>query len=640
MTYRQKCSPIAMLFTIASLYMIFAMEVVFGDDGNDSGGDDDGDDDASGDKACPMEIRYHSSFETCYESTSIANAIVYADGKCHTVESNVSPSDANYSILPGNYRLECESDGKTLVFLDSACQEGTCTQDGTCSSDVSQPGSLFGRVPGQLVQDPSVGDNYVCETLFDDDYDYEIFFAIFGDCSLPGCSVGGSINPTPAEPTNPPVQAPQPTAKPVAAPTDAPQSTTPVPVPSTPEPPTQAPMVNEPPTTRAPIEIPPVNVTAAPVLIPTAAPILVAAPTTLPTRVPTSDAPVIVVTPPTTATTTPTASPDPPSASPQQNIRTPSPTARPTRAPTNALTQASSSDGNNNSVLILGAIGGTISVIVVMLLWWCFVVRKQSKSVDSKNGALATTTTNSSEKTNQLRLGPDDLQNHDRLLGNTATNEIWIDPSRDDVSTLDGGTLPEMIRGAGGDEATASINMDFDFGKNQYRFPPADEERSRWTSSTAAFTTLSKLGIRGSLDANADDDDDLSFDRQFADTMDDEEIMTAVGSMNWSRASGHVRAAAAADMAHRIRPFEVRVPPGMLGLVMDSPNGSVPVIRAIKPSSVLYPQVQVGDRLISVDHENVTNMSAIQVSNLITQKQDQHRVFVFCRLLSEIQQNS
>ena len=629
----------AMMSLIATIYIILTMDLVYGDDDDDS------------DKACPMEIRFHTSFDTCYDSNTLATATIYADGKCHTVETNVSPSDENYSILPGNYRVECSSDG-SLKFLDSACQEGTCSEDATCNPDDSLEGSLFARVPGQLVQDASVGDSYTCETLFDDQY--SIFFVIFGDCSLPGCSVDGTINPNPSqpnppEPTSSPVAEPQPQPQPTrppTSPTNAPQATTtPVPVatPSTSEPQSSAPIMNLPPTqgpiTASPVSVPTVsgNATAAPIL--TASPISDPSPTKSPTQLPTQSPLITPIESP-----TPTASPldqSIPTATPNKNVRSSRPTKRPTKNPTSTVTQSSSSESNN--AIILGAIGGSVTVLALFVL--LFFVRKQCrqcKSVNSKNGALATTA--SSEKTKELRLAHD-LQNHDRLLAATATNEIWFDPSRDDVSELDGGTLPEMAVGTGGDEPTASVNMDFDYNKNRYRSSATVDERSRFTSSTnpTAVTSLSKLGLRSATSSLFDrNNDDQSFDQQFAD-MDDEEIMTAVGSMNWSRAGSNdkrVNAAIMNDIANRVRPFEVMVPPGMLGLVIDSPNGSVPVIRAIKPTSVLFPQVQVGDRLISVDHQNVTNMSATQVSNLITQKQHQNRVFVFCRLVSESPQNS
>jgi C-terminal processing protease CtpA/Prc len=66
--------------------------------------------------------------------------------------------------------------------------------------------------------------------------------------------------------------------------------------------------------------------------------------------------------------------------------------------------------------------------------------------------------------------------------------------------------------------------------------------------------------------------------------------------------------------------------------VVDTPNGGVPVVRAIKPDSVLTGRVQVGDRLISVDHQDVTSMSALEVSSLISLKQNSPRLLVFVRL--------
>jgi C-terminal processing protease CtpA/Prc len=46
---------------------------------------------------------------------------------------------------------------------------------------------------------------------------------------------------------------------------------------------------------------------------------------------------------------------------------------------------------------------------------------------------------------------------------------------------------------------------------------------------------------------------------------------------------------------------------------------------------VLYHQVKVGDRLVSVNGIDVSSMTALQVSKLISLKADQHRVLVFIR---------
>jgi C-terminal processing protease CtpA/Prc len=45
-----------------------------------------------------------------------------------------------------------------------------------------------------------------------------------------------------------------------------------------------------------------------------------------------------------------------------------------------------------------------------------------------------------------------------------------------------------------------------------------------------------------------------------------------------------------------------------------------PVVHAVKDSSVIADLIQVGDKLVAVDDENVTNMTAIKVSKLISKK--------------------
>ena len=79
--------------------------------------------------------------------------------------------------------------------------------------------------------------------------------------------------------------------------------------------------------------------------------------------------------------------------------------------------------------------------------------------------------------------------------------------------------------------------------------------------------------------------------------------------------------------------FEVDACPGMLGLVLETSQDGVPIVHAIKPSSSLITEVKVGDRLWSVDGENVTFMFASDVSRLIASKQNNDvRRFVFTRM--------
>lgn len=78
--------------------------------------------------------------------------------------------------------------------------------------------------------------------------------------------------------------------------------------------------------------------------------------------------------------------------------------------------------------------------------------------------------------------------------------------------------------------------------------------------------------------------------------------------------------------------FNVIAPPGKLGMVIDTSHGGVPVVHAIKDTSVLADRVRVGDRLISVDGEDCAAMTSMQVSKLISLKSDKPaRVLVFIR---------
>ena len=66
--------------------------------------------------------------------------------------------------------------------------------------------------------------------------------------------------------------------------------------------------------------------------------------------------------------------------------------------------------------------------------------------------------------------------------------------------------------------------------------------------------------------------------------------------------------------------IEVYAPPGKLGVVIDTPDEGAPVVHAIKDSSCIADQLQVGDKLIAVDDEDVRAMTAIKVSKMISRK--------------------
>lgn len=66
--------------------------------------------------------------------------------------------------------------------------------------------------------------------------------------------------------------------------------------------------------------------------------------------------------------------------------------------------------------------------------------------------------------------------------------------------------------------------------------------------------------------------------------------------------------------------LDVFAPSGKLGLIIDTPNEGPPVVYAIKDSSILADRVCVEDRLIALDDIDVTQMTAIEVSKLISSR--------------------
>lgn len=175
---------------------------------------------------------------------------------------------------------------------------------------------------------------------------------------------------------------------------------------------------------------------------------------------------------------------------------------------------------------------------------------------------------------------------------------------QDDISTLgDPMYGPGGIMAMGGmarDERTASVGDDYDYAKNYLNTPAGGPPSSQETRSRMASTDSGRGSSKVSLGpmANAVFSDEESFEQQYS-TAEDR--------------------------------FEVTVPPGKLGMVIDTPNGGVPVVHAIKSESILSNRVKVGDRLVAVDEEDVTAMTAVQVSKLISLKSDQERVLSFVR---------
>ena len=62
----------------------------------------------------------------------------------------------------------------------------------------------------------------------------------------------------------------------------------------------------------------------------------------------------------------------------------------------------------------------------------------------------------------------------------------------------------------------------------------------------------------------------------------------------------------------------INAPRGALGIVIDNVTGDLPILHAIRETSILHSQVFVGDLLLSVDEVDCRGLTAVQVSRLIS----------------------
>lgn len=77
--------------------------------------------------------------------------------------------------------------------------------------------------------------------------------------------------------------------------------------------------------------------------------------------------------------------------------------------------------------------------------------------------------------------------------------------------------------------------------------------------------------------------------------------------------------------------MEIIVPPGKLGIIINTPDDGPPVIHTVKETSAVMRQIHVGDKLIAIDDEDVQAMTAIQVSKIISSKSSDSRKFTIVR---------
>jgi LPXTG-motif cell wall-anchored protein len=197
------------------------------------------------------------------------------------------------------------------------------------------------------------------------------------------------------------------------------------------------------------------------------------------------------------------------------------------------------------------------------------------------------------------------------------TDEIVVDTFRDDVSTLGPGSVFGEINAndreiATVEDKTTTVNLDYDFIQQQYSIDDAGfPSRTVTEATTTSGSELLKLGAMVGREIIADD-------RSLEDVFTGERDFGSTGKNGLQATT-----------------FAVRVPPGFLGFRVCSTNGGVPVVRDIRDDSILRGRVQIGDKLISVDQQDVSKMSGEQVSKLIGSKREYYRLLIFVRLKEE-----
>jgi len=258
----------------------------------------------------------------------------------------------------------------------------------------------------------------------------------------------------------------------------------------------------------------------------------------------------------------------------------------PTPAPVPSPGDGNSDGGGINIWLIIGPlIGGVLVVVAFGILIYSKQQSKRKRAFMSK--AYDATRVSKFVDVNQC----DDVS----TLGDPfpaggamfAASPLVKDTADNSVSHMSADYDYARAFGTRGDAPTASTPKSF------------EADRSQGSGSGRATLSTVTGGFAAKMDASLFQDD-ASFEKQYC------------------------------EQEERI---EINAPAGKLGVVIDTPVGGVPFVHAIKDTSILVDKVRVGDQLVSVDDVDTTQLSAIEVSKLISSRaNNRSRVLVFIRL--------
>jgi hypothetical protein len=260
--------------------------------------------------------------------------------------------------------------------------------------------------------------------------------------------------------------------------------------------------------------------------------------------------------------------------------------------------QQSTSSGSVFSTGLVSALAAAVGVIIIVGGTLIFMrVRSGSSAADMKDFS-------DDERVFSQYNGGMEYAASEMGGGHEYASEIGVRSSNPEVSTL-GDPIPYGAERARDDMSSiGSTSLEYDYQK-------AFADVQSCTNSYVAGSTTNE-GASATL-AGLLDDPSLSSRSHIISLPRDDDVL---GELYASEET-----------------FEVLAPPGLLGLVLQSSlEDGRPAVHSIKPRSVLADVVRVGDRLVSVDGEDVTIMRASDVSQLIAEKKNHEvRRLVFSR---------
>ncbi|KAL7471238.1 hypothetical protein ACHAXS_011543, partial [Conticribra weissflogii] len=77
--------------------------------------------------------------------------------------------------------------------------------------------------------------------------------------------------------------------------------------------------------------------------------------------------------------------------------------------------------------------------------------------------------------------------------------------------------------------------------------------------------------------------------------------------------------------------LDLEVPPGTLGLILDSPDSGWPIVHDVKSSSIVLGFVNKGDRLVSIDGKDVRAIKSMEMSTIMNKHCEQSRTVTIFR---------